>query len=189
MADDNYTVRIDRSQGLVEVSGSDKAWVAEQLDKLSAVYEADVPAQAAQTTPQPPQTPKQKPKSRSSGRKAKAKGSPRAKVVPELKAKLTAEVRKKLEGFVKERQAAWDQNVGNQAAILATFMTDELGQDSISADELYTFYNVMGWPAAGNPRSQLTNAKDRQGYFGGWSNGRIPLTHTGENFGRIGSKA
>ena len=49
-------------------------------------------------------------------------------------------------------------------------------------------YAVMGWPAASNVRAQLNNAKDRNGYFGGWANGKVQLTHKGENFGRHDAK-
>lgn len=61
----------------------------------------------------------------------------------------------------------------------------------IDEDDLYTVYSVMGWTgdAPSNYRSQINNARQRNGYFGRWAEGRVQLTHAGERFGRADSKS
>jgi hypothetical protein len=97
-----------------------------------------------------------------------------------LEAKLTREVRTALEAYVDERRPNLTQAT-DQAAIMATFLEDNADvSGGVTVDELYTVYAVMGWPAP-NP---LENARNRKGYFSGQRDGRYPLTHTGERFGR-----
>jgi len=47
----------------------------------------------------------------------------------------------------------------------------------------------MGWPVPGNPRAALANANQRDGYFTGFSNGKVQLTRAGQDFGRHDSIA
>lgn len=48
----------------------------------------------------------------------------------------------------------------------------------------YTVYTGMGERAPSNIRSQLTNARQRARYFSGIQDGKMILSHAGENFGR-----
>jgi hypothetical protein len=186
--DDSYSVRIDRSQGIVEITGPDKIWIAEQLERLASVYEAP-PTNQSDGAPRPPQSAReQSARTTAAARKKptrRTRGGGTARRVDEnLKAKLTAEIRKKLDAYVKERRVAFDKSKQNQAAIIATFLEDELSTPRIDDSALYTVFHVMGWPWTGRPRATIDNARVRNGYFGGWTDGKVELTHKGANFGR-----
>jgi hypothetical protein len=104
---------------------------------------------------------------------------------PEVEKVMTAEARKGLDAWVGARREAFDTaGRSAQAAILATFLRDELKITQVDAEGLYTLYVVMGWPAPGNPRAQLQNAQQRDKYFLGFKDGKTELSHSGENFGR-----
>jgi hypothetical protein len=186
-----FSVHINRRDGVVEVEGSDKEWVAEQLRQLASVYEPSVDDRPAAVvpTPTPVTTAARSTPPRPRPRRAGRSTSGRARRNPELAQALTSEVRTALQAYVDERQAAWRSQV-NQAAIIAAFLMDNLGTDGwIDEDSLYTVYSIMGWPLPNNFRAQIDNALRRNGFFGGWVEGRVQLSHSGEQFGRHGSRA
>ena len=76
----------------------------------------------------------------------------------------------------------------DRVAVIATFLMDDLGQDSIDGGDVIAVYRSMGWQPPKNPTAVMQNAIDRKHYFGGWRDGRLTLTPTGEHFGRHGSK-
>jgi hypothetical protein len=195
-----YSVRINRREGIVEIEGTDKDWIAEQLKRLAPVYEqpaaaavttqtqAPAPSNGGTPTAETPAKPAAPTPTVSRGRR----GRGRATRKPELEKALTPDIREALEKYREERSKAWRSLVA-QAAIIATFLMDHVGGDWsegwIDEDDLYTVYNVMGWAdGPSNFRSQLSNARQRNGYFGPSRNGRTQLTHGGEKFGRHGSK-
>lgn len=177
--DQSYTVKINRAEGIVEITGTDKDWIAAQLDKLAPVYSGSGPAPRRSTpnVKEPGATPAE-----SKPRPRRGTGD-RAQRKPELEAKLTPEVKKTLQEYVDARSGHWKPQT-NQVAIIATFLLDELGWDTVDEDDIYTVYVTMGWPSPGKPRSTLENARGRNGYFGPWSDGKLHLSHKGENFGR-----
>jgi hypothetical protein len=191
-----FSVRINRRDGVLEIEGPDKDWIADQLEKLAVVYEdapGDSPPAGAgsgngaavngtATTTTPANTGSATPKPKRKGGRAQRKST--------LEQALTPELRGKLDAYKNERSGAWKTKTA-AAAIIATFLMDELSYEGwIDEDDLYTVYSVMGWTAdaPSNFRSVLKNAAIRNGYFGGWVNGRVQLTHSGENYGRGGSK-
>jgi hypothetical protein len=195
-----FSVRINRRDGIVEVDGSDKAWVAQQVQSLAVVYEAPLPdhvrvaspaaepatlEQTQQTTTsavasQRTTTPRRRSSSRSSTNRASRN--------PALEEALTPELRTALQAFVDERSGAWAAKT-NQAPVIATFLMDNVNWGGwIDDSDLYTVYSIMGWPAPTNFRSQLNNGRSRNGYWGNWVEGRVQLTHAGEQYGRHGSK-
>jgi hypothetical protein len=189
MPGDTYSVKVNRQEGAVEINGPDKVWVAEQLARLAVVFEsAPTPAQ---------QSGGGKPAAGANGggggeqkpaqARRRASASSKATRVPELEQKLTKEVRAKLDTYKREREGKWTK-LSTQAAVIATFLQDELEMETVSPDDMYTVYSAMGWRSPGNPRKQLDNARARDGYFLGWTSGRLALSHTGENFGRHGAK-
>lgn len=185
MADDTYTVRVNRSEGIVEISGSDKAWVTAQLESLRAVIEGDVVPSGERSDDGGAD------KKVKSTRTAKPRGKRRAasgasKTESTLGPKLTSAVQTSLQAFVDDRKDHFKQAT-EQAPILAVFLKDELSVDSVTADDLYTVFSVMGWKIP-KTINALNNAKTRKGYFTA-SNGEFRLTHKGENFGRHDSKA
>jgi len=91
-----------------------------------------------------------------------------------------------LEKYVKERQIAFDKTQPQAAAILATFLTDNLDRPTINASDLYTVFVTMGWRVPGKPKDALHNAQFRNNFFDS-SAGVYTLTHKGENFGRTDS--
>lgn len=176
MPEDTYTVKINRAEGILEITGPDKGWIAEQLDKLAVVYApSSVVEHANGKTETPRRAPEAKTKTRRSGGRAKRN--------PDLEAKLTPAARTKLQKYVDERDAHWKRK-SDQLAIIATFLLDELHWSAIDEDDVYTVYVTMGWTSPARPRSALENARGRDGYFGSWATGKLQLSHKGENFGR-----
>lgn len=194
-ATEQYTVRVNVTDGSLEVAGPDRDWVDAKLvelkDVLTAAAEAaegSVGAAAtAKTTRRKkvtkpaapsPASPAPKPPKR------RASGGSRPQLSDELQRQLTADVRARLKTYVAARSKAWSASKSAQAAIVATFLNDELGMAGVDPHDLYTVYTVMGERTPGNIRSQLTNARQRDRYFGGISNGKWTLSHAGENFAR-----
>ena len=167
MPDDTYSVKINRRDGVVEITGPDKEWIAEQLDRLSNVYDSpptDVPTpdpplvnpsdrrvQSKRTRTNAANADESKEK-RPRGRRAAAA---RARKNPELEQKLTKAVRAELQRWRDERQANFT-NLSKQAAIIATFLLDNLSWEDVDPDDLYTVYAVMGSPPPGSPRPSWT---------------------------------
>jgi hypothetical protein len=197
MPEDHYSVKINRRDGVVEITGPDKGWIAEQLDRLSVVYEpepsdpaprdlrgndADVVDETG--TGGKPRRGKPKATEGEDGatrRRAKG-GGYRGKRNDDLAQKLTGDVRGNLDTYVEERRANFTDGP-NQAAILAAFLQTELGWDTVGPNDLYTIYDAMGWPGP-NPRNALDNAKTRKNYFTSAGRGVYRLSHSGERFGR-----
>jgi hypothetical protein len=182
MPEDMYSVKINRTEGVIEITGADKEWISAELDKLVGVLAAPAPARAARKNEAPAANQQSGAETRPRARRS----TDRAELKPALEKLLTSEVKKKLQSYVDARAANWKAQT-SQVAIIATFLLDELGWKSIDEDDLYTVYVSMGWPTPGKPRSTLENARGRNGYFGPWSDGKLQLSHKGENFGRAGS--
>jgi len=194
----DFSVKINRRDGVLEIEGSDKEWIAAQLQRLAVVYEAQPGPEAPVETPGPATSkpPAAEPTAATAGtpsiptrsRKAAGRGAHRASRKPELEQVLKPELRSALQAYVDERAASWKGNT-NQAAIIATFLMDNADWGGyLDDDDLYTVYSVMGWPSPSNFRAQINNARNRHGYFGTWIEGRVQITHAGEQFGRHGSK-
>ena len=83
--------------------------------------------------------------------------------------------------YVDARRTAFDKKTTNAIAILAGFLRDEVNVSKVDEDDLYTIYSVMGWPAP-DIGAALRNAYNRERFFGGLTDGKRELTHTGENF-------
>ncbi len=182
---DNYSVKINRVEGTVEISGGDKDWVADRLAELKDVLTTQpVPAPKG-SIPTNPTTATITPQKT---RKKSSNGSSRASKNPDLIAKLDGDIKGKLVSYVRERQTNFDKSLPAQAAIIATFLQDELEWPGVDQNDMYTVYSVMGWPAPGNPRSQLNNAYVRNQYFEGMTDGKYTLSHKGENYARHDSK-
>jgi len=180
----SYTVKINRREGAVEITGADKEWIAEQLDKLSVVFAVDSPAPLVGTEDEPAATSngaKRAGAATGKGRKRGGAAKTKGKIESEVPDKLTADMQQALAAFQKERGDHWD-SAQNQAAIIAYFLTEKLGFDGISADDLAAVYPIMGWRAPVNPRAVINNARDRKGYFQSWKDGRSSLSVTGRNF-------
>jgi hypothetical protein len=190
MPDESYSVRVNRRDGIVEIAGPDKDWVADQLERLSAIYaelppddrkqqdgSADETNQAGTSKKKSPSV--AKPRARRSGPKV-PKGS-------ELDEKLTKPVRAKLHSYQGERQPGWRSHP-DQAAIIASFLADEVDVHEIGPADLVAVYRAMGWPPPRDPTGTIKNAIGRKGYFSGRRGGKVELTPTGEHFGRHASK-
>jgi hypothetical protein len=196
MADDTYTVKINRRDGIVEITGPDKDWIAEQLDRLAVVFEpdpGDVQEEAISNDggeskhsqiPKPKKLPDAEGESPAK-RRGRGSGSS-FKRNDDLVSKLVPETRQRLDAFVNERRAHFKEAT-DQAAILAEFLQTELGFSGVTPSDLYTIYDVMGWRAF-NPRNALENAKVRKSYFSATGNGGYRLSHTGEVFARHDAK-
>ncbi|RKQ84988.1 hypothetical protein C8N24_6619 [Solirubrobacter pauli] len=190
-----FSVRINRRDGIVEIDGPDKDWITEQLDRLSVVY-TEPPGSAATSTASTSASEGVKSTTKAAGteatgtrsRRSGKSSTTRASRKPELEQALTTEIKTALEAYIEERASGWKSKTG-QAAIIATFLMDNVSWGGwIDPDDLYTVYSVMGiTDAPSNFRSQISNARQRNGYFGAWTDGRAQLTHGGERFGRHGS--
>lgn len=187
-----FAVKINAQEGVAEVIGSDKEWVAEQVEKALAALG---PRQVRRTGERV-SSGKSESRSRNGEASRGTARQPRASrcgtrmrsaINDELRSQLTRDVTDKLESYIGERESHFKKST-EQAVVIATFLLDELEWEAVGPDELYTVYSVMGWPAP-NMRAALQNARNRNGYFGPQIDGKATLTRTGENFGRHGSKA
>jgi hypothetical protein len=185
MADSDYSVKINRSEGIVEITGSDKDWIAEQIEKLAVVFSSPTGSDGPESSGKSVtgasaagrQGPARKPRSRG-GTKRRGGASSRSRE----KLELAAPVQKKLEEFKDEREAHFTSRQ-DQAAIIAYFLEEEAGlADGITQNDLADVYEIMGWRAPVNPRAVINNARDRHGYFRGWVGGRTKLSVGGRNF-------
>lgn len=188
-----YAIRINSSQGAVEVIGPDKDWVDAKLEELSPVFKdyAASPGESPQTERKRParrRTPVKKHDDEqvsTTTQRRPRRASTRAETNPELASRLTSELKREFGEWVKDRQKAWDHAQTGQAAIIATFLQDRLQWRGVNEDDLYTVYSAMGWRSPKNIRSQLINARQRSQYFErNVENGRSILSHHGENFAR-----
>lgn len=176
---DSYSVKINRQEGSLEITG-DKEWVSSQLKELKGVYSEYVAPQSNMAekvvgvTPVESKKPRKTPKRQS--------GTVRAQKNPELETKLTKELKEKLAKYVGERQANFDRSLPSQAAIIARFLQEELNWPGVDQHDIYTVYALMGWRSPGNPNAQLNNALSRNHYFSSITEGKYILSHAGENY-------
>lgn len=189
MADEHYTVKINRRDGVVEITGTDKEWIAEQIEALRVVYEQQ-PDEVTEAADSPPLDPDAAAEQQPAGdaetngklgtkpRRARGGGF-RGTRISDLANKLDAETRARLEKHMSEREAGI-KDAPDRAAVVAAFLEDTLKLDSESPNDLYTVADVMGWPTA-NPRNALDNGKTRKKYFTSAGRGRYRLTHTGQH--------
>jgi hypothetical protein len=166
------------------VSGIDKEWVASQFERAGELLASGGRVEISEGNPDGDRE-EPTPRRRRARRPAAASKASGPSAVFE---QLTEERIARLTAFIEERKAKF-KSKQDQAAIIATFLEDELKFDGIDADDLDAVYEVMGWKKPGNARAAINNARDRNKYFRGWTNGRIHLSATGQNFGRHDSKA
>jgi hypothetical protein len=194
-----YTVRINRRDGVLEVIGPEKEWVDAKVEQLSRVFADYAPrpddgegdARIISTTSKRATVRRKKTSAVAPTRDdtsetttpRRQRRTGRAEVNRDLASQLTTELKGRLSAYVAARSKAW-KNQSAQAAIIATFLHDELEWVGVDQDDLYTVYSGMGWVIPKNIQSQLTNARQRARYFGGSSDGKLILSHAGENFAR-----
>jgi hypothetical protein len=194
----DYSVRLNLKDGALEISGPDKDWIDAKIDQLrDTVLAGFEPStgerQELRKQPKRKNTKKvaTSPSHETEGDRPTAKRSrgtsTRSSIDEELQARLTSEVRAELQKYVDARRKAWNGSQSAQAAIIATFLHDKLGLEGVDQHDLYTVYTVMGERTPGNIRSQLTNARQRSRYFAGLQDGKMVLSHAGENFARLDS--
>jgi hypothetical protein len=189
MNDSAYSVRVDRSQGSVEISGPDKDWIAEQLATLMPILTAESapPAKPNQGNQEGRKSVdatngKARKTSGKSRRASKSSGKPN----PDLSGKMTDEIKTKLSSYLQER-AKNAKDAQSQAAVIATFLLDELQWAEVTADDLFTVYSDMGLKIPAT-KAALTNAQKRKGYFSAPDDGKFRISHNGMNFARHDSK-
>lgn len=202
MAPSEYAVRINSKDGAVEVTGPDKDWVDSKLEELKSVFtDYTPPDEGGTTTTTTAKKTSRRKKGAGASSTAMAENgattpTPKRRVTggrsetnPELLSQLSSEVKKKFDAYVTARQKAWDASQTAQAAIVATFLHDELGWVGVDQHDMYTVYSAMGMKIPRNMRSQLTNARQRDRYFSNIVDGKAILSHAGENFARHDSLA
>ena len=140
-------------------------------------------AEAKKRSSRGAETPEEGPKTAT--RRLSSGGKP--EINPELRDRLTTELRGQLKDYIGARREAWNRSQPAQAAIIAAFLQDELNLPGVDQHDLYTVYTVMGERSPGNLRSQLTNARQRSRFFSGATGGKLMLSHAGENFARFDS--
>lgn len=195
MTEGRFSVKINAHEGVVEIDGDDKEWIAAQLDKLAVVYATPHGAARRHDKPQPEPERQEQAKNGSdstgssgaSGRRPRrGGGGNRVAQNPDLAALLTKETKQSLETYRTERDSHWKTDPA-KITIIATFLQDELHWPGVDTRDLYTVFNVMGWPAPRNINATIGNARLRYQYFGGEKDGKYELTLKGENFGRYDS--
>ncbi len=187
MGDAAYSVRIDRSQGLVEISGPDKAWISEQLATVLPILtnEKSSSKRRQEDRQEDAQEPSAE-KTRKSGARSRRSSSSSGKVNPNLSELLSDDVKTKLHSYLEERSKE-AKDAQSQAAVIATFLLDELKWTEVTADDLFTVYSEMGLKIPVT-RAALNNAHSRKGYFSAPNDGNYRVSHKGQNFARHDSK-
>jgi hypothetical protein len=199
MPAEHYTVKINRREGMVEITGNDKDWIAKQIEALRVVYQPQPDQHADVDPPTIPTSDEGEgfvtgggsepirggEASKPATRPRKKGGGYRGTRNPDLVAKLTADVQQKLATYQDERKSHWNEAT-DQAAIVAKFLKDECQMDGVTADDIYTVFDVLGWRGP-NPRNALQNARYRKGYFSN-QGGKYTLTLTGERFAQHDAK-
>lgn len=194
----NISIKINRTEGALEINADDKDWVDTKLKELEEVYKD--PIQKVTSVVMPSSLPivpsldksLSTPSQESTRKKKKAKSSGAAyksQKNPNLEQKMVTDIKQKLKQFIAERKGSFDKSLSAQAVIIATFLQDELHWPAVSPDDLYTVYNVMGIPTPGNTGAQLNNARQRQRYFSGAENGAYKLSDKGESYARYEAKS
>ena len=195
---EQYELKINRREGVLEVAGPDKEWVDARVEQLTSLLEPtpaadDNGAGRSSSGGQSGSGPVREAQQRGPGAK-EAKSSVqrprkhgRPTVNEELRGQLKGDTARELQQYIEDRRAAWASSKTAQAAIIAGFLHDHLGMDGIDMHDLYTVYSVLG-ERPGNTRSQLVNARQRTSYFGGVVDGKAPLSIAGENFAKFDSK-
>jgi hypothetical protein len=186
---ENYSIRINIREGLVEITGEDKTWVSERLAELKEIYSSPSPIKAPKVTETSSAGKQSLGKAQPGQKKKTSPTSGRAQKNPELAAKLTKEVQQSLEKYMQARKINFDKSLPAQAAVIAIFLNDELGWAGVDQHDLYTVYSTMGWRQPGNIKSQLNNALSRNNYFGGVTDGKYIPSLKGENYARHDSLA
>jgi hypothetical protein len=196
MPGEHYTIKINRREGIVEITGPDKDWIAAQLDRLSVVYKQDVQeapglltndAAGSGEESATPTSALEEAKKPTRRRRSGARGAARVSKPSEIEDQLTPDVMRRMHTYFDERPKA-TKNHNQRSAVIATFLSDELDIKGIGANDLIAVYRAMGWSPPKNASAVLRNSIDRFGYFGGLRDGKAYLTPTGEHFGRHGSK-
>jgi hypothetical protein len=195
-APNDYSVKINLKDGALEIAGPDKGWVDSKIDQLRNTVLAGFQPEVADR--EVPRQPKRKParkkvattpgpgETRSTPKRPRGP-SGRSAVNEELQSKMTAEIRSEFRDYIDARRQAWESSQSAQAVIIATFLHDKLSIAGVDQHDLYTAYTVMGERSPANIRSQLTNARQRARYFSGFQDGKMMLSHAGENFARFDS--
>lgn len=186
MSESAYTVRVDRSQGIIDISGPDKDWISEQLSTLMPILEAQRPPETRKRDDAGGKAPVN-PETRKAGTRSRRTNSSSGKVNPNLSEQLSSEMKTKLDEYLKERTKN-ASDAQSQAAVIATFLHDELSWPEVTADDLFTVYSDMGLKIPVT-RNALSNAQKRKGYFSAPSDGKYRVSHKGLNFARHDSKA
>jgi hypothetical protein len=125
-------------------------------------------------------------KTRKTGSRSRRPSTSSGKANPSLSANLTDEVKTKLSSYLAERSKK-AKDAQSQAAVIATFLLDELKWAEVTADDLYTVYSDMGLKIP-STRAALNNAQKRKGYFSAPNDGKYRISHNGQNFARHDSK-
>ena len=190
-----FIVRINRTNGSVEVSGEDKDWVNEKLTQLEYVYKEAPSAPVVAPASKHPDSgaTSVSPKPNSSSNKAttakvakKGAAGKRPELNEELQGKLTREVIADLNKFIAERDKAYNSSLPAQAIIITIFLEDKLSWKGVDKHDLFTVYRQLGAPS-GNTDSQLRNAYSRNHYFSHIETGKYMPSGSGDTFARHGS--
>lgn len=186
MSESAYSVRVDRSQGIIDISGPDKDWIAEQLATLMPTLEAERPPKKRRREDEGSGSPA-KPEGRKPSTRSRRASASSGKANPNLSERLSSETKTKLNDYLEQRSKK-ASDAQSQAAVIATFLLDELDWPEVTADDLFTVYSDMGLKIPAT-RSALSNAQKRKGYFSTPSDGKYRISHRGQNFARHDSKA
>lgn len=184
-----YVVKINKADGSLEISAPDKDWVDAKVSQLSPLLSESTHKSASRRTPRKSggstassESGDAPPAKKPAGSASRKNSRPQRN--EELEGKLKGDLAKKFRAYVDERSESWDKKNTNQAAIIASFLLDELKWEGVSPDDLYTVYRILGLDAPSNIYSMLNNATGRDKYFTGSTDGRFTLSLAGENLGR-----
>jgi hypothetical protein len=173
---DLFSIKFNSDAVSFEVQGPDAAWVDQKVSLLRDLLKELPHKQQAATAPN---------KSAQAAKPTKKRTSKEPQTSPDLIDKWSDSTAVKLTSYVEARKEAF-KGTTKEAAIVGTFLKDELNINEITPDDIGFIYRKLGWKTI-NHAAQLGNAATRDKFFDK-NDGAYTLTHQGMVFGRDKSK-
>lgn len=179
--DTTYLVEFEAGDVRFKVQSSDKAWANEQLERMLELARQQSPAATTDTPPSEDYQPAiiNQPSAEPQLPDDITNSSP-------LKVIWNEAIGHDLRQYIAQRQLTFARSTAKQAAILATFMEDELGIEAVTPADLELIYRKLDLATISH-EAQLKNATIRDKFFTA-NDGSWRLSHAGRVFGRDTSR-
>lgn len=175
----NYTVKINRRDGAIEVSG-DREWVDEKLAELADVYSAsaiETPNRDQKPNRQPP---RQRRKSKTTGDDVEK--TPRRRSGSPSRVKgldLAPKGKKSFEAFVAEKQP---RTQDDKNAVSVYYLSEIAQITPVTMEHVYTCYRDRAWAVPTDVANSLQVTASRKGFIDTTDMDDIRLEPRGTNY-------